>query len=74
MNVTMVYGIEKKLSISPSPSPPPLSPRSQAGQFIGSRADFVPEPICRKLALLCDKVWGAYGCLKVCVRGRMKKV
>ena len=29
---------------------------SQAGQFIGSRADFVPEPMCRKLSLLCDKV------------------
>ena len=28
----------------------------QAGQFIGSRADFVPEPICKKLSLLCDKV------------------
>ena len=35
----------------------------QAGQFIGSRADFVPEPICRKLALLCDKVWGEGGWL-----------
>ena len=28
----------------------------QAGQFIGSRSDFVPEQICRHLALLCDKV------------------
>ncbi|GIL83202.1 hypothetical protein Vretifemale_12058 [Volvox reticuliferus] len=28
----------------------------KAGQFIGSRSDFVPEQICRKLALLCDKV------------------
>jgi len=28
----------------------------KAGQFIGSRGDFVPEPICRKLTLLCDKV------------------
>ncbi|GFR52787.1 hypothetical protein Agub_g15404, partial [Astrephomene gubernaculifera] len=28
----------------------------KAGQFIGSRADFVPEQICRKLSLLCDKV------------------
>ncbi len=27
----------------------------KAGQFIGSRADFVPEPMCRKLMLLCDK-------------------
>ncbi|GIL52830.1 hypothetical protein Vafri_8592 [Volvox africanus] len=27
----------------------------KAGQFIGSRSDFVPEQICRKLALLCDK-------------------
>lgn len=33
-----------------------LSPIPQAGQFIGSRGDFVPEPICRKLSLLCDKV------------------
>ncbi|MEW5318649.1 MAG: hypothetical protein WDW38_009856 [Sanguina aurantia] len=28
----------------------------KAGQFIGSRGDFMPEQICRKLALLCDKV------------------
>ena len=28
----------------------------KSGQFIGSRGDFVPEPICRKLSLLCDKV------------------
>ncbi|GLI59949.1 hypothetical protein VaNZ11_002002 [Volvox africanus] len=28
----------------------------KTGQFIGSRSDFVPEQICRKLALLCDKV------------------
>ncbi|KAG2436133.1 hypothetical protein HYH02_011642 [Chlamydomonas schloesseri] len=28
----------------------------KAGQFIGSRSDFVPEQICRKLTLLCDKV------------------
>ncbi|GLC33499.1 hypothetical protein PLESTB_000081700 [Pleodorina starrii] len=28
----------------------------KAGQFIGSRSDFVPEQICRKLSLLCDKV------------------
>lgn len=28
----------------------------KAGQFIGSRGDFVPEQICRKLALLCDQV------------------
>lgn len=28
----------------------------QAGQFIGARADFVPDQICRKLCLLQDKV------------------
>lgn len=28
----------------------------QAGQFIGARADFVPEQICRKLCLLQDQV------------------
>ncbi|KAL6745164.1 hypothetical protein V8C86DRAFT_3151556, partial [Haematococcus lacustris] len=28
----------------------------KAGQFIGSRADFIPEPICRQLTQLCDKV------------------
>eukprot|EP00798_Chlamydomonas_sp_ICE-L_P027625 gene27625-7262_t len=28
----------------------------KAGQFIGSRGDFVPEQVCRKLSLLCDKV------------------
>ena len=28
----------------------------QIGQFIGTRADFVPEPICKKLSLLQDKV------------------
>ena len=31
-------------------------PSMQIGQFIGTRADFVPEPICKKLALLQDKV------------------
>ncbi|KXZ54564.1 hypothetical protein GPECTOR_4g629 [Gonium pectorale] len=31
-------------------------PDKLAGQFIGSRSDFVPEQICRKLSLLCDKV------------------
>lgn len=31
-------------------------PDAQAGQFIGSRSDFVPEQICRHLALLCDRV------------------
>jgi predicted unusual protein kinase regulating ubiquinone biosynthesis (AarF/ABC1/UbiB family)/LysM repeat protein len=28
----------------------------KAGQFIGARGDFVPEPVCRRLALLQDKV------------------
>lgn len=28
----------------------------QVGQFIGTRADFIPMPICEKLALLQDKV------------------
>lgn len=28
----------------------------KAGQFIGARGDFVPEPICRKLSLLHDRV------------------
>lgn len=28
----------------------------QAGQFIGARADFVPEEICNKLCLLQDQV------------------
>jgi predicted unusual protein kinase regulating ubiquinone biosynthesis (AarF/ABC1/UbiB family) len=28
----------------------------KAGQFIGARGDFVPEPICRRLALLQDRV------------------
>jgi hypothetical protein len=28
----------------------------QAGQFIGARADFVPEQICEKLCLLQDRV------------------
>ena len=28
----------------------------QVGQFIGTRADFIPEPICKKLSLLQDKV------------------
>jgi hypothetical protein len=32
------------------------SPSRQAGQFIGARADFVPEQICRKLCLLQDQV------------------
>ena len=29
---------------------------SKAGQFIGARGDFVPEPICRRLARLHDQV------------------
>jgi hypothetical protein len=33
-----------------------LSLLLQAGQFIGARADFVPDQICRKLCLLQDKV------------------
>lgn len=28
----------------------------QVGQFIGTRADFIPEPICKMLSLLQDKV------------------
>ena len=28
----------------------------QLGQFFAARAEFVPEPICRKLALLHDQV------------------
>jgi hypothetical protein len=28
----------------------------QAGQFIGARADFVPDQICRQLCLLQDQV------------------
>lgn len=28
----------------------------QAGQFIGARADFMPDQICRKLCLLQDQV------------------
>jgi predicted unusual protein kinase regulating ubiquinone biosynthesis (AarF/ABC1/UbiB family) len=28
----------------------------KAGQFIGARGDFVPEPVCRRLALLQDRV------------------
>jgi predicted unusual protein kinase regulating ubiquinone biosynthesis (AarF/ABC1/UbiB family) len=28
----------------------------QAGQFLGARADFVPDQICRRLALLQDRV------------------
>lgn len=32
------------------------SQHAQAGQFVGSRSDFVPEQICRRLTLLCDKV------------------
>ena len=28
----------------------------QAGQFIGSRGDFVPEGMCKQLCLLMDKV------------------
>ena len=27
----------------------------QVGQFLGARADFVPEPICRQLSLLQDQ-------------------
>ncbi len=29
---------------------------SQVGQFIGTRADFIPKPICKRLALLQDQV------------------
>lgn len=28
----------------------------QLGQFFAARAEFVPEPICRKLSLLHDRV------------------
>lgn len=28
----------------------------QVGQFIGTRSDFIPEPICRRLSLLQDQV------------------
>ena len=28
----------------------------QIGQFIGARSDFIPEPICKRLVLLQDKV------------------
>jgi predicted unusual protein kinase regulating ubiquinone biosynthesis (AarF/ABC1/UbiB family) len=28
----------------------------QAGQFIGARADFIPEQICERLCLLQDRV------------------
>lgn len=28
----------------------------QVGQFLGARADFIPEPICRQLSLLQDQV------------------
>ncbi len=38
-----------------APTPPPLL-RTQTGQFIGARSDFVPEQICRRLALLQDQV------------------
>jgi hypothetical protein len=34
----------------------PLLRLLQAGQFIGARADFVPDQICRKLCLLQDQV------------------
>jgi hypothetical protein len=29
----------------------------QLGQFFAARAEFVPEPICRYLSLLHDRVW-----------------
>ena len=38
----------------------------KAGQFIGARPDFVPEPICRQLAALQDRV---RGCAPVRVAG-----
>lgn len=28
----------------------------KVGQFLGARVDFIPEPICRRLSLLQDKV------------------
>jgi hypothetical protein len=31
-------------------------PCRQAGQFIGARADFVPEQICRQMCVLQDRV------------------
>lgn len=29
----------------------------QVGQFMGTRADFIPKPVCKKLSLLQDKVY-----------------
>lgn len=64
-----VHRVLKHLSLSLSVSLSPFSlslvapccpsfSHPQAGQFIGSRSDFVPEQICRHLALLCDRVRG----------------
>ena len=35
----------------PHPPPPP-----QVGQFFAARSEFVPEPVCRELAKLHDRV------------------
>lgn len=37
----------------------------KVGQFLGARVDFIPEPICRRLSLLQDKV-----CTCLCCRTR----
>ena len=34
----------------------PSRSATQVGQFIGTRPDFIPMPICKKLTLLQDKV------------------
>ena len=35
----------------------------QLGQFFAARAEFVPEPICRKLSLLHDRVNPLLDCI-----------
>lgn len=39
----------------PPPLPPPF-PTPQVGQFFAARSEFVPEPVCRELAKLHDRV------------------
>ncbi len=42
----------------PAPMQPPMMTGNamQLGQFFAARAEFVPEPICRHLSLLHDRV------------------
>jgi len=46
----------------------------QIGQFFAARAEFVPEPICKKLSLLHDQVQSGSGLNNACTRNMPRHV